>query len=225
MDGQTVDGTFTTEEDNLDIPPELEESDFTDFDPNDLSEGRQKFYVDEGEVSIVAESVQILDQYGKLRTIQFTQYTKEQINTMFTNAHEFKTAWLNIKTRNEIIQKLEESGISFDQLEDITQIKESDYFDLLCHVAYGLKPLTRKQRAEQVKKAEKLQVYSEKAQEIIELIIDKYIEFGAKELTPNIIQVHPISEKGNVMEIVNEFGGIDEFKKILNEIQQLLYAA
>jgi type I restriction enzyme R subunit len=117
------------------------------------------------------------------------------------------------------------SGISFDQLEDITQIKDSDYFDLLCHIAYGLKPLTRRQRAEQIKKGEKLQSYSEKAQEIIQLIIDKYIEFGANELTPNIIQVHPISEKGNVMEIVQEFGGINEFKKVLTEIQQLLYAA
>lgn len=225
INGQSIDGTFITEADNLDIPPELEDTDFSDFDPADPPTRRQKYYVDEGEVTIIAESVQILDSDGNLRTVQFTQFTKEQVATMFTNADEFKQAWLNINTRTEIIEKLKQSGISFEQLEEITQLKGTDYFDLLCHVAYGLKPLTRKQRAEQISKAEKLQSYSQKAQEIIHLIIDKYVEFGVMELTPKIIEVHPISEKGNVTEIVNEFGGIDEFKQALNNIQQLLYAA
>lgn len=225
LDGEPIEGSFTTESGNFDLPPEFDETDFSDFNPDNVPTRRHKYYVTEGEVSIVAESVQILDQYGKLRTVQFTQYTKEQITTMFTDADKFKKAWLNLQTRREIIQQLENSGISFDQLEDITQIKNADYFDLLCHVAYGLQPLTRKQRADQVRKAEKLQSYSAKAQEIIQLIINKYIEFGANELTPNIIQVHPISEKGNVMEIVKTFGGIDEFKTALSDIQRLLYAA
>ncbi len=225
MDGQTIDGTFRTEEDNMDVPPEIVDSDFSDIDPDDVSGGRQKYYVEEGEVTIAAESVHILDQFGKLRTVQFTQYTKEQITTLFPNAVAFKKAWVDYDSRNKIIEQLENSGISFDQLEDITQIKDADYFDLLCHVAYGLKPLTRKQRANQVKKADLLQSYSENAQEIINLIIEKYIQYGVNELNPNIIQVHPISEKGNVMEIVNEFGGIDEFKNVLGKIQQLLYAA
>ncbi len=225
MDGQTVEGTFRTEEDNMDVPPEIVDSDFSDFDPDDISGGKQKYYVEEGEVTIAAESVHILDQYGKLRTVQFTQYTKEQITNLFPNAEEFKIAWVDTNSRNKIIEQLESRGISFDQLEDITQIKDVDYFDLLCHVAYGLKPLTRKQRANQVKKAELLQSYSEKAQEVISLIIEKYIQYGVNELNPNIIQVHPISEKGNVMEIVKEFGGIDEFKNVLIKIQQLLYAA
>ncbi len=223
--GDTIDGTFTTEADNFEIPPEMDESDFEDFDPNRVTTPRPKFYVTEGEVSIVAESVQILDQSGKLRTVEFTQHSKEQVTTMFTDADEFKRAWLNVDTRKQIIETLENGGISFAQLAEITQIKNADYFDLLCHVAYGMKPLTRKQRAERVKTADKLQTYSAKAQEVIQLIIEKYIEFGADELHPNIIQVHPISTKGNVSEIVNEFGGIDQFKQALNDIQQLIYAA
>jgi len=218
--GQTIEGTYTTEEDNTDegiiVDPPM---------PPQPPPPNNKFYVEEGEATIIAETVQILDKNGNLITVQYTQYAKDKVTTMFTNADEFKQAWEKQETRKEIIDNLSNSGITRQQLEDITQIKEADYFDLLCHIAYGMKPLTRRQRAEKVKKAEKLQEYSQKAQEIIQLIIEKYIKFGVSELNPNIIQVHPISEKGNITEIVNEFGGIKEFKTVLNEIQHLLYAA
>ena len=228
-DGETVEGTFTTEEiheEEFENKYETDDDDFSSFVEEPSAQyGTQKYYVEEGEVTIIAETVQILDANGNLITVQFTQYTKDRITTMFTDAEEFKKAWSDPYARKDIIEQLENSGISLNQLEEITQIKEADYFDLLCHVAFGMRPITRKQRAERVKKAEKLQTYSEKDREIIQLILEKYIEFGAEELSPNIIKVHPISQKGNVMEIVNEFGGIDEFKKVLTEIQQLLYAA
>ncbi len=226
LDGQTVEGSFVTEVEDLDLPPELNPTDFADFDPaSEPGTGRQKFYVDEGEVTIAAESVHILDQYGKLRTVQFTQYAKEQVTTLFTDAEAFKQAWLNLQSRSEILETLENSGISLDQLADLTKLRDADYFDLLCHVAYGMQPLTRRQRADRLKKAEHLTSYSQKAQEILELIIDKYVEFGTNELTPGILQVHPLSEKGNVTELVGEFGGVTEFKKALSLLQELLYAA
>ncbi len=224
--GQIIDGTFVTEEDNFEDEITYD-ADFEDFDIENstVSEPRTKFYVEEGEATIIAETVQILDENGKLITVQYTQYAKNKVTTMFTNADEFKQAWERPETRQEIIAKLANSGITKQQLEDITQIKDVDYFDLLCHIAYGMKPLTRRQRAENVKKARKLQTYSQKAQEIIQMIIDKYVKFGINELNPNILQVHPISEKGNITEIVSEFGGINEFKKVLEEIQHLLYVA
>lgn len=190
-----------------------------------VKEPREKYYISEGEVTIAAETVQILGADGKLRTIQFTQYAKEQIKTLFPSLNELKTNWNNLKQRKQIFEALEEAGISVEQLMEITNNKEADPFDLLCYVAFDLKPLTRKQRAELLKKnkPDLFHELSEKAQEILNLIIEKYIEFGPNQLTPEIISVSPISEKGNTYEIVQEFGGIDQFKNIIEQIQTLLY--
>lgn len=195
-----------------------------DFGGN-VREPREKYYISEGEVTIAAETVQILGADGKLRTIQFTQYAKEQIKTLFPSLNELKTNWNNLEQRKQIFEALEEAGISVEQLMEITNNKEADPFDLLCFVAFDLKPLTRKQRADLLKKnkPDLFQELSEKAQEILNLIIEKYIEFGPNQLTPEIIAVSPISEKGNSYEIVQEFGGIDQFKNIIEQIQTLLY--
>ena len=195
-----------------------------DFGGN-IREPREKYYISEGEVTIAAETVQILGADGKLRTIQFTQYAKEQIKTLFPSLNELKTNWNNLEQRKQIFEALEEAGISVEQLMEITNNKEADPFDLLCFVAFDLKPLTRKQRADLLKKnkPDLFQELSEKAQEILNLIIEKYIEFGPNQLTPEIIAVSPISDKGNSYEIVQEFGGIDQFKNIIEQIQTLLY--
>ena len=195
-----------------------------DFGGN-VREPREKYYISEGEVTIAAETVQILGADGKLRTIQFTQYAKEQIKTLFPSLNELKTNWNNLEQRKQIFEALEEAGISVEQLMEITNNKEADPFDLLCFVAFDLKPLTRKQRADLLKKnkPDLFQELSEKAQEILNLIIEKYIEFGPNQLTPEIIAVSPISDKGNSYEIVQEFGGIDQFKNIIEQIQTLLY--
>lgn len=195
-----------------------------DFEVN-IRKPREKYYISEGEVTIAAETVQILGADGKLRTIQFTQYAKEQIKTLFPSLNELKSNWNNLEQRKQIFEALEEAGISVDQLMEITNNKEADPFDLLCYVAFDLKPLTRKQRADLLKKnkPDLFQELSEKAQEILNLIIEKYIEFGPNQITPEIIAVAPISEKGNSYEIVQEFGGITHFKKIIEQIQTLLY--
>lgn len=195
-----------------------------DFEGN-IREPREKYYISEGEVTIAAETVQILGADGKLRTIQFTQYAKEQIKTLFPSLNELKSNWNNLEQRKQIFETLEEAGISVEQLMEITNNKEADPFDLLCYVAFDLKPLTRKQRADLLKKnkPDLFQELSEKAQEILNLIIEKYIEFGPNQITPEIIAVAPISEKGNSYEIVQEFGGITHFKKIIEQIQTLLY--
>ena len=102
-----------------------------------------------------------------------------------------------------------------------------DAFDLLCHVAFDLKPLTRKQRADLLlkNKPDLFTKFSDGAKEIIEIIISKYIDFGLDQLKPEIIQVEPISSRGNIIEIAEEFGGIDKFKTLIEELQKYLYAA
>lgn len=219
--GEVVEGTFVEEH------TEQTPTDWTDEDIEAMTAQNQqprKYYVKDGEVSIVAESVQILDASGKLRTVQFTQYAKEQITTLYTDAGSFRAAWANPAQRQEIVGELEGRGISLEQLADITKLNDADPFDMLCFVAYDLKPMTRRERAERVRKAAAFAAYTNGAREVIDLILEKYIQFGANELNAGILEVKPISDKGNVMEIAALFGGAPNLLNALDELQKLLYA-
>lgn len=188
-------------------------------------EPRRKYYISEGSVSIVAESVQILDYSGRLRTVQFSQYAKEQIRTMFPSLNDFRSKWNNLEVRKQILEELESSGISIEQLMEIMKQEDADPFDLLCFVAFDLKPLTRKQRADLLKKdwQDFFAHYSDRAREVLNLILEKYVDYGLNQIRPDIISVEPIARHGNPIEIVNEFGGMDQFKKAIEELQTLLY--
>jgi type I restriction enzyme R subunit len=186
----------------------------------------KKFYISEGIEEIVAESVQIIDQEtGKLRTLQFTQYAKEHITTLFPLMNDFRSKWNDLLERQQILDELENNGISIDQLMEITKQHDVDPFDLLCYVAFDLKPMTRKQRADLLRKSKPdfFAHYSEKAKDVLNLILEKYVDYGINQIRPDIISVEPIAQQGNPIEIVNEFGGIDEFKKAISELQTLLY--
>jgi len=227
--GNIIDGDEWIPDPPTDEPDDWEDDEDDTDDPptgGGGSEPRRKFYVSEGTVEIVAESVQILDANGKLRTVQFTQYAKEQITTMFPSMNDFRSKWNDLQERQHILDELENNGISIEQLMDITKQKDVDPFDLLCFVAFDLKPLTRKQRADLLKKNKPdfFAHYSERAKEVLNLILEKYVDYGLNQIRPDIISVEPIAQQGNPIEIVNEFGGIDEFKKAINELQTLLYA-
>jgi type I restriction enzyme, R subunit len=111
-------------------------------------------------------------------------------------------------------------------LMDITKQTEADPFDLLCFVAYNLKPKTRKQRADLLKKNKPdfFLLYSEKAQIVLQEILKKYVDFGLNQIRPDIISVDPFNLQGNAIEIMNEFGGMDNYMQALTELQKLLYA-
>lgn len=217
-------------QDQDDFPPRNEPSTTGDDEPTTTgtgNPGRTKYFVTEGESSIVAESIQIIDPLtGKLITVQLSQYVKEKIVTMFPSASDFRSRWTNLEERKNIMEQLENLGISLEQLMEITKQKDADPFDLLCFVAYNLKPKTRKQRAELVEKSKTdfFSLYSEKAQHILKMILEKYVEFGLNQIRPDIISVEPFTQEGNTIEIVNEFGGMDNYKKAIEDLQKLLYS-
>lgn len=220
-EGEVVEGPFVEER------AETSPADWTDEQIEDFTnEGdpRRKYYVTEGEVTIAAESVQVLDASGRLRTVQFTQYAKEQVSTLFTDSKAFQTAWADPEQRENIVAELESRGISLEHLSDITKMSDADPFDLLCFVAFDLKPMTRRERAERVRKAATLEAYTNEAREIIELILDKYVQFGLTELNAGVLEVKPISDKGNITEIAALFGGAPNLLRALDDIQKLLYA-
>ena len=228
QDGISGGQTIIEKGDKDDFSPYIESSTDEDDSPpkGDDPQPKIKFYVTEGEIRIAAEAIQIIDPVtGKLITVQLSQYAKEKIETMFPSANELKSNWNNLDERKLIIEKLDKFGISIDQRMEFTNQKEADPFDLLCFVAYNLKPKTRKQRSEllQKNKPEFFSNYSEKAQIVLKLILEKYVDFGLNQIRPDIISVEPFTLQGNTIEIVNEFGGFKKYKNAIEQLQKLLY--
>lgn len=195
---------------------------------DDREERTRKYYVDGGEVEISTELVYELDSSGnRLRTIEYTDYTREQVQGMYTSFDDLRSHWSSAEERKAILDCLEERGISFAHLTKVTGQVEADPFDLLCHVAFNTPILTRRQRAEQVKRARPdfFAQYSPIAQEILHEILDKYIEYGFEQLGDmQVLKVPPINEHGNVVEIARVFGGLQELKQAVTELQNLVYA-
>ena len=192
-------------------------------------EGRnRKYYVDDLQVEITTEMVYELDSSGnRLRTIEFTDYTREQVKKLYPSFDALRSHWTTSDERKAIVDSLADRGISFEHLAEVTKNSEADPFDLLCHVAYNTPIRTRKERAEKVKKERMafFEKYSLPAREILQEILDKYTEYGFEQIdNMNILKVPPISRHGNVMEIAQAFGGVPELKKALADLQTMIYA-
>ncbi len=187
----------------------------------------RKYYVDGGEVRIIGHQVLELDADGKqLRTVQYTDYTADKVRTLFHSADELQDQWANPLTREKVLVTLEEQGITFDDLATISAQPEADPLDLLCHVAFRKPIRTRRERASRVRSQEQafFDQYAEKAREILNALLDKYSEHGPEQLSiPNALQVPPLSQYGNVMEIAELFGGPLPLKEAVDRLQTLIY--
>jgi type I restriction enzyme R subunit len=196
---------------------------------NDLEGARRKYYFDGGQVEIAAHLVYELDPDGKqLRVVKFSEYAAEKVRTLYPSAADLRKQWADPALRVEIIAKLEERGIDFDQLRSSSNQPEADPFDLLCHLAFNGPLRTRRERADRVKKDEKsfFEKYGTEAKAILNDLLEKYAEHGtAQFVIPDVLKVPPISERGNVIEIAALFGGPDNLREAVNELQALLYAA
>lgn len=194
----------------------------------DDSEGEpRKYYVNGSSVEIIADVVYELDSDGKrLAPIKYTDYTQKQVRSMYTSASELRSKWSYSEQREQIVSLLMQKGITIEQLADATKKYEADPFDLLCHVAYNAPIRTRKERAEKLRanKKEFFDRFGEEARQVLNEMLDKYIEFGTEQLTDtNILKVPPISLHGNLMEISGLFGGPAALRNSLGELQALLY--
>jgi type I restriction enzyme R subunit len=196
----------------------------------DDSEGvRRKYYFDGGRVEIAAHLVYELDPDGRqLRVVRFSEYAAEKVRTLYPSAADLRKQWADPALRAEIISKLEERGIDFDQLRATSNQPEADPFDLLCHLAFNGPLRTRRERADRVKKEEKIffEKYGPEARVILADLLEKYAEHGtAQFVIPDVLKIPPISDRGNVIEIAKLFGGPEELKEAVDQLQSLLYAA
>ncbi|MHC4405554.1 MAG: EcoAI/FtnUII family type I restriction enzme subunit R [Planctomycetota bacterium] len=192
-------------------------------------EPRRKFYFDGGQVEISAHLVYELDPNGKqLRVIQFTDYTAETVRTLYTSAADLRDAWADPEDRAAVIDALADRGIDFDELADAAGQPDADAFDLLCHVAFNAPLRTRRERARRLRSERKdfWDQYGPEARAILDELLEKYAAYGAAQFVmPDVLEVPPISEHGNVLEIADKFGGEGRLVQAVRTLQTLLYAA
>ncbi len=195
---------------------------------NRVHEEQAKYYVDEGTIGIAAHFVYELDGHGKkLRIVKYIDYSSEKIRSMWTSAAELLSQWRNAEQRTAIINALAEHGITLEQLVENAGQPDADPFDLLCYVAFNAPLRTRRERAERLRKGriDFWDYFKPEARQILNEILDKYVEFGTAEFKiPDILKVEPISQHGNVVEIAAKFGGADQLRDALEKMQTLLYA-
>jgi type I restriction enzyme, R subunit len=227
--GETVGEPEIVEEQTL-TPEERAEASVPLPPADDDEEGeRRKFYIDGGSVEIAAHLVYELDADGKkLQVRKFTEYTAEKVRSMYPSAVELRAKWSNADERGAIIAALQDRGISFEELAEAANQPDADPFDLLCHVAYSAPIRTRRERADaaRLEGKEFFNRFADGAREVLNELLEKYVEFGTAQFQiPDILKVPPISERGNVMEIADLFGGSEHLREALAELQELLYAA
>ena len=192
-------------------------------------EERRKFYFDGGRVEIAAHLVYELDPDGRqLRVVRYTDYAAEKVRTLCPSAPELRAKWADPIQRAEIIERLAERGVNFEALADAAGQPAADPFDLLCHFAFNAPLRTRRERAQRLKSEGKdfFGRFGPEARAILEELLEKYAEHGdAQFVLPDVLKVPPLSAHGQPGEIIRLFGGPDQLRQAVAELQNLLYAA
>jgi type I restriction enzyme R subunit len=186
---------------------------------------RTKYYVADVAVQVVAERVQYYGNDGKLITESLKDYTRKAILGEFASLDEFLQRWTTAEQKQAVLTELEQQGVFFNELAEQVG-KDLDAFDLVCHVAFDQPPLTRRERANNVKKRNYFAKYGEQARAVLEALLDKYADEGIGTIeSMNVLKVQPLTTFGTPVEIVRLFGGKDQYAKALRDLETALYAA
>lgn len=189
----------------------------------------RKFYFDGGQVEIVAHLVHELDPGGKqLRVVKYTEYAAESVRSLAPSSVDLRIRWADADKRREIIEALAERGIDFGELAEQMGQPEADPFDLLCHLAFNAPLRTRRERAQRLRQERRdfFDSYAPEARKVLDELLEKYAEHGdAQFVLPDVLRVPPISTHGQPAEIIKLFGGPDQLRKAVNDLQGLLYGA
>lgn len=186
---------------------------------------KEKVHVAGVAVSVLSERKQFLDAGGKLITCSLKEYTKNGIITSYRSLDNFLQAWNDAEKKKAIIEELEEQGIIFEELRE--EIKSDlDIFDLICHIAWDAPALTRKERAENVRKRNYWTKYGDKARSVLSALLDKYAESGIENIEDmSVLKVEPLKNLGTPQEIVAIFGDKQKYLAALKELKDEIYLA
>ena len=230
FDGEPIiDGDFTgTEKKDDDMVKEPDASFVTDdndfgIDGEEKSK-RIKYYVNNVSVKLINKMVQYLDSDGKLISESLIDYTKKNLKKQFSDLDEFLNKWNNEDKKQAIIDELLEQGIFFDELKEEVG-KEFDEFDLICHLAFDMKPLTKSERINNVKKRNYFTKYGEQARQILDILLEKYQTQGIKDIEDiSILKLEDFKKIASPTQIVKIFGGKDKYIEAIKELEKVLYA-
>jgi type I restriction enzyme R subunit len=215
------------------VPPDEPGAEITDdgemvtcgvqIGPQGKGQRRTKYYVRDVEVNLVAERVQYYGKDGKLISESLSDYTKSAVGNNYASLHDFLNRWTGADRKQAIVEELENEGILLDALAAEVG-RDYDPFDLVAHVAFGQKPLTRRERAENVKKRNYFAKYQDKARAVLEALLEKYADEGLTNLEdPKVLRVQPFNTYGTPIEIIRAFGGKEKYDAAIKELQQQLY--
>ena len=185
---------------------------------------RAKYYIGDVEVQVIAERVQYYGPEGKLITESLKDYTRKAVRKDYSTLDEFLKRWTAADRKAAVIKELEEHGVLLEALA-LEVSKDCDAFDLICHVAFDQPALTRRERAEQVKKRNYFTKYGEQARKVLEALLEKYADTGIENIDDiKILTLDPFSKMGTASELVSAFGGKSAYIAALHELENQLYA-
>lgn len=184
----------------------------------------RKFHVNGVAVGVIAQRVQYYDADGKLVTESFKDYTRKTLLKEYASLDDFTRKWQDADRKEAIIHELEQQGIIWEVLAEEVG-KDLDPFDMLCHVVYGQPPLTRKERAENVRKRNYFTKYSEAAQAVLDNLLDKYADAGVQEIESiQVLKLKPFDSMGTLPEIIKTgFGDRNGYNQVLSELENEIY--
>lgn len=228
-------GGIVDEEENIDTPIIDEETgEEIEIEPkirypepqtptDKVHEPREKVYVNGVDVSVLISREMYFDNNGKPITTSLKDHTKDLIKGQYASLDEFLNRWNSTDKKEVIIKELEDQGVLVEALRDAVN-RKVDLFDLICHVAFEQPPLTRKERANNVKKRDYFTKYGEQARKVLETLLDKYADEGVTNIeSMDILKVKPLTDYGSPLEIIKQFGSKAKYLEAVKELEQELY--
>jgi type I restriction enzyme, R subunit len=193
--------------------------------------GRLKYYINDVSVSTALERTQYLDADGRLITEAYRVYLREEIKRslrqQFGSLGQFLRRWQRTERKQAVIEELREQGIPLEVLQQaVPNSADFDLFDLVAHIAFDQKPLTRRERANNVRKRNYFGKYGDQARAVLEALLEKYADHGIADIEdPKILELPPFDQYGTKTQIRRAiFGGVDKYSQALTELEHLLYS-
>ena len=194
-----------------------------DWPPGDDGGSRQKYVIGDVPVYVAREQVQYYGPDGKLVTESLRDYTRIVVTRRFTGLDDFLQTWTAAEKKQAVIAELEAQGVFFDELAAEVG-KDLDPFDLILHIAFGQKPLTRRERAQAVKKRDIFGKYGDTARKVLEALLDKYADAGIVDIEQGeVLKLSPLDRLGSPVELIQSFGGRPQYRQALAELERSLY--
>ncbi|SMD45003.1 type I restriction enzyme, R subunit [Aquiflexum balticum DSM 16537] len=183
----------------------------------------KKYYVNDIEVKVINQRIQYFAADGRLITESLKDYTRKNMGKNFGSLDAFIMRWTEADKKEVLFAELAEQGVLLEALREEVG-KEMDDFDLICHIAFDKPALTRKERAEQVRKRNYFAKYSEKAQAVLNALLDKYEQEGIATIEQgSILKVQPLNQLGSPVELVRAFGKGKDFDAAIKELEKEIY--